>query len=368
LLEIVRDRPSLALEDVVDAFRRASGVTISAATVSKYLREAGFTRVVPPRAGEAGGERAPLVTQPESAPTKEKRYGYGAAHRDEGDALRYPSSLTDAEWEAVKHIFDPPGKTGRPPTYPRRLMLDACVYVLRSGCSWRMLPKDMPPWILVYRTFRRWLAKGLFEQLYDELRALWRSHERRNPDPSAAILDSQSVKTTAQGGPKGYDAGKKVKGRKRHLMTDTLGLLLAVVISVASVQDRDAAMGIVDQAMAKVPGIEAVFVDAGYAGARAREIRDKHGIDVRVVRHPGNRNVGTWVDPHLQPSLFDTPSRGFQVLPKRWIIERTNAWNDRPRRLNKDHDRNLAVSEGWIWLAEGRRLLRRLTTETHKHA
>ena len=365
LLEIVRDRPSLALEDVVDAFRRASGVTISAATVSKYLREAGFTRVLPPRAGEAGGERP---APPPSAPTKEKRYGYGAAHRDEGDALRYPSSLTDAEWEAVKHIFDPPGKTGRPPTYPRRLMLDACVYVLRSGCSWRMLPKDMPPWILVYRTFRRWLAKGLFEQLYDELRALWRSHERRNPDPSAAILDSQSVKTTAQGGPKGYDAGKKVKGRKRHLMTDTLGLLLAVVISVASVQDRDAAMGIVDQAMAKAPGIEAVFVDAGYAGARAREIRDKHGIDVHVVRHPGNRNVGTWVDPQLQPSLFDVPNRGFQVLPKHWIIERTNAWNDRPRRLNKDHDRNLAVSEGWIWLAEGRRLLRRLTTETPKHA
>ena len=194
LLEIVRERPSLALEDVVDAFRRASGVTISAATVSKYLREAGFTRVLPPRAGEAGDKRP---APPPSAPTKEKRYGYGAAHRDEGDALRYPSSLTDAEWEAVKHIFDPPGKTGRPPTYPRRLMLDACVYVLRSGCSWRMLPKDMPPWILVYRTFRRWLAKGLFEQLYDELRALWRSHERRNPGSSAAILGSQSVKTTA---------------------------------------------------------------------------------------------------------------------------------------------------------------------------
>lgn len=149
-LEVVRERPGFALEDVVTAFRRASGVTFAAETARKYLREAGFERVVPPATGDAGD-----------------------------------------------------------PTYPRRLMLDACVYVLRSGCSWRMLPKDMPPWILVYRTFRRWLAKGLFEQLHDELRVLWRSHERRDPDPTAAILDSQSVKTTAQGGPKCYDAGKK---------------------------------------------------------------------------------------------------------------------------------------------------------------
>jgi putative transposase len=351
----------LSLDDAVWALRRKTGITVSSVTVAKYLREAGFHRTQPQaraRAGRSdgnpkGGDAA------EDAASPPKAYGYREAHRDPGDAVRYPCGLTDSEWEQVSFLFDPPGRIGRPPNYPRRQMLDACIYVLRSGCSWRMLPKDFPPWEAVYRTFRRWLAKGLFEQMYDELRKLWRSRERRDPDPTAAILDSQSVRTSPQGGPKGYDAGKKVKGRKRHLVTDTLGLLIAVLVTVASVQDRDAAMPSVDLAIQKVPGIRMVYVDGGYAGTRVREIRETYDIDVEVVRHPGNRTVGRWHEGQLP--LFDDPSTGFVVLPKRWVIERTNAWNDRPRRMNKDHDRNLAVSTGWIWLAEGRRLLRRLS-------
>ncbi len=206
-----------------------------------------------------------------------EEYGYHEAHRDPGDAVRYPCGLTDSEWEQVRHIVDPPGKTGRPPKYPRRRMLDACIYVLRSGCSWRMLPKDFPPWDAVYRTFRRWLARDMFEAMYDELRKLWRSRERR---------------------------------------------------------DRDAAMPAVDLAMAKVPGLRMLYADGGYAGERAQEIRDRHGIEVEIVRHPGNRNVGLWNEAQLP--LFNIPT-GFVVLPKRWIIERTNAWNDRPRRMNKDN-------------------------------
>lgn len=354
LVELVRENPLLSLDDVVSALRRGHGITVSAATVRKYLREAGFQRSRPePSPSQVEGSRG---SEEDSSP---KVYGYGEAHRDPGDETRYPCGLTDSEWEQVAHIFDPPGKTGRPPKYPRRQMLDACVYVLRSGCSWRMLPKDFPPWQAVYRTFRRWLSGGLFEEMYDELRKLWRSRERRGPDPTAAILDSQSVKTSPQGGPKGYDAGKKVKGRKRHLVTDTLGLLVAVLITVASTQDRDAALPAVELAKQKVPGLKMLYVDGGYAGKRVEELRERYDLDVEVVRHPANRNVGRWHEGQL--ALFEVP-QGFVVLPKRWVIERTNAWNDRPRRMSKDHDRNLDVSTGWIWLAEGRRLLRRLTS------
>lgn len=286
-------------------------------------------------------------------------YGYNESHRDPGDPVRCPCGLTDLEWEQVEHIIDALGRTGRPAKYPRRQMLDVCVYVLRSGCSWRMLPKDFPSWMVVYKTFRRWVARGLFEEMYDELRKLWRIRQDRAPDPTAAVLDSQSVKTSPQGGPKGYDAGKKVKGRKRHLVTDTLGLLVAVLVTVASTQDRDAAMPAMDLAKAKVLGIEMLYVDGGYAGAHAEEIRVKHQMEVEVVRHPRNRNVGRWHQGQLP--LFEVP-KGFVVLPRRWVVERTNAWTDRPRRMAKDHDRNLAVSTAWIWLTEGRMLLRRLTT------
>lgn len=354
LIAIVRERPFLSLDDVVQEFRKRTGVALSGRTVHKYLTAAGIRRERPLRTRLAvPAPSGPAETQ---APA---RYGYTAAHRDRGDAARYPCGLTDAEWEQVRPIFDPEGRPGRPERHPRRTMLDACVYVLRSGCSWRMLPKEFPSWSVVYPTFRRWQAKGLFENLYDELRALWRTREHRAPEPTGAVLDSQSVKTSPQGGEKGFDAGKKVKGRKRHLVTDTLGLLLAVLVTAASVQDRDAADSAVALAKAKVPSVSKLYVDGGYGGQCASSLREKHGLDVEVVRHPANRNVGRWVEGQLP--LFDVP-QGFVVLPKRWVVERTHAWNDRPRRLAKDHDRSLGVSAAWIWLAEARRLLRRVTT------
>lgn len=143
-----------------------------------------------------------------------------------------------------------------------------------------MLPKDFPDWRIVYKTFRRWMARGLFETMYDELRKLWRIREQRNEDPTAAVVDSQSVKTSPQGGPSGYDAGKKVKGRKRHLVTDTLGLLLAVLVTTASTQDRDAALPVVDLAIEKVPGLKLLYADSGYSGEIRHQIAERKEITI----------------------------------------------------------------------------------------
>lgn len=185
----------------------------------------------------------------------------------------------------------------------------------------------------------------------------------RNEEPTAAVLDSQSTRLSPQGGESGFDAGKKVKGRMHHLVVDTLGLLLAVCITAASVQDRQGAHPVVASAMAKYPTIETLFVDSGYAGQCAQTVSQQHDIRVQVVRHPANRNVGRWVN-DKQPDLFvvEADAKGFVVLAKRWVVKRTHAWNERARRLVMHHDRLTHVPETWIWLSLARLLLRRLTT------
>jgi transposase len=211
----------------------------------------------------------------------------------------------------------------------------------------------------VYKTFRRWTDAKKFEAMHDRLRAMWRERVERHVGPSAAVLDSQSVKISAQGGPKGYDAGKKVKGRKRHLLVDTLGLILALAILPANIQDRDAAEPVVAKGVAKYPSIQKIFVDGAYGGVCKSNIELVHKIEVEVVRHPANNTVGRWEAPGQQ-MLFPVRN-GFVVLPKRWVVERTHAWNDGSRRLAKEYDRRIDVSESWVWLTEARLLVRRLT-------
>ncbi len=361
LRELALANPGLSVADTTTLFCKTAEISVSSTTVRRGLYAAGVKKVRL-RKGKSSADASSPQDSPApsstSAASKILRYGYTGAHRDEGDAGRYPHGLTDAEWELVRDLFEG-ASTGRPPKYQRRLIMDGCCYVVRSGCPWRMLPKDLPPWQDVYAHFRSWSARGLFEAMHDRLRAMWREREHRAPEPTAAVLDAQSVKTSAQGGPKGFDAGKKVKGRKRHLVTDTLGLMLAIFVTVAGVQDRDAAEPAIALAKAKYPSLSKGYVDGAYAGKRLAEIRSKHGIDVEVVRHPGNRNVGRWSDGAQLP-LFDLPTKAFVPLPKRWVIERTNAWNDRCRRLEKDQDRRLDVATAWVWLAEGRLLLHRI--------
>ena len=341
LREIVTAQPYATLDEVTSEFTRRTELTVNAATVRKALRQAGVKR-----------KRGAVVVKRRAEEAESGRYGYRDEHRRQEPDQLYPSCLTQTEWELVADLFEQPGKRGRPPQYSRWEMVNACCYVVRNGCSWRMLPHEFPPWENVYRTFRRWAAGGKFEQMHDRLRELWRSREERAPEPTAAVLDAQSTRSSPQGGPSGYDAGKKVKGRKRNLVVDTLGLLLMVSV-VPAKPTCTTATGPITWSAKRSTSIRAwtsCMSIVGTSGTCAAHLKQEHKIDVEVVRHPANRNVGRWVHPdqgELFPVLAD--SNGFVVLPKRWVVERTHAWCERCRRLIMHHDRLLSVSEAWVW-------------------
>ena len=330
LRTITQEQPRSSLGEVTRELFRRAGVMVSAVTVRKALREAGIDRPKPLR---RAGERAAVQG---AAP---KRSGYTAAHRRKDGASGMNTDLTDAEWALVADLFERDGMRGAPPRFERRHMVNACCYTLRTGCAWRLLPKTFPPWQATYKSFSRWAAASVFETMHDRLRQQWRDRMGRAPEPTAAIIDAQSTRSTAQGGDTGFDAGKKVKGRKRHLVVDTLGLLLAVTVTAASVQDRDAAAVVVAQACSKVPGLKKLYTDAAYGGQCAQALEQTHGISVEVVRHPGIRSTGTWQDAQ-QPLWPEVVAKGFVVQAKRWVVGRTHAWNERARRLMAHHDRS----------------------------
>jgi len=350
LVEIVQKQPEATVEQLGQALLAQYGLGVCETTIRKALRSIGVVRGR--RANRSGAVSA----------QRTKRYGYTQAHRRDAGASGYSTNLTDAEWALVADLFErPAGGRGMPARVPRRVLVDACCYVLRTGCSWRLLPKSFPPWSSVYRTFSRWARAGTFELMHDRLREQWRQRLQRQPLPSAAVLDAQSTRSTPQGGSVGFDAGKKVKGRKRHLLVDTLGLLLAVCVTAASVQDRDAAPQLLALGLAKAPTIRTLFVDNAYSGQCARRLQTEHpGLTVQVVRNPALGNV--WRSNNAQLPLWSEPmTSGFRVLPKRWVVERTHAWNDRSRRLLAHHDRSTMISTAWVWLTEARILASRLT-------
>jgi transposase len=263
-----------------------------------------------------------------------------AQYRREG--LRYASDLTDTEWAVVEPLLPPRRRLGRPREVALRAVVEALLYILATGCQWRALPKDFPPRSTVQRYFYRWRDDGVLSAIAARLVLLARQARGRAAAPSAAVIDSQSVATSYGGGPRGLDPFKRVKGRKRHIVTDTDGLVLAVDVHPANVQDCHGAVSLLRSLRAAFPKLEHVFADRVYRGEQLRQaISDCGPWTIEIVERPAG-------------------VKGFQLLPRRWVIERSFAWLGRCRRLAKDFEATILSAIAWIAMAQIRLLSRRI--------
>lgn len=245
---------------------------------------------------------------------------------------QYPSDLTNRQWQLIRQLLPPRSRRGRRPI-DRRRIINAILYVARTGCQWRMLPKDLPNWSTVYGIFWNWRNDGTWQRVHDRLREKVRKHHGKKATPTAAIIDSQSIRTAEGGAERGYDAGKKINGRKRHLAVDTLGLILVVVVHAANCQDQTGAKSVLEKLNERYRRLKVIFGDSAYG---------RSGLPAWTKETLG------WI---LQTVLRPVGIKGFVILPKRWIVERTFAWLARYRRHSKDYERTTASSEALTYVS-----------------
>ena len=261
-----------------------------------------------------------------------------------------PSDLSDAEWQQIESLVPRPLPGGRPAKYERREIVNAVLYVLRSGCAWRMMPHDLPPKETAYAYFERWSEDGTWEQIEAELRNKVRRVAGKKPAPTAAIIDSQAVKTSDAGGPRGFDVAEQTISRQRHVLVDTLGLIWLVHVTAASVQDRDGALLLFAQlCQCGLGRVRLIWADSAY---KAQKLWD--WLATHLPRR-GRR---------LELVERDATATGFVVLKRRWVVERTFGWLNKCRRLSKDYERKTKQSETMIRLASISLMTRRLTLKT----